>query len=201
MRCLLIALAALLALSSGMAAGEAPSSADTVTRFHAALIQSMHDGDTSSCVTRESRLAPAVDAAFDVTAISQRALRRRWGELDEAQRTRFVAVFRELVIATYVSRFRHFGGERFETLDSQTQAGGAVLVHARLTPGSGAPLAFDYLLQAGADGHYRIVNVIVDGVSDLALRATQYEQIFRQKGYEGLIADAGTQTADARRCR
>ena len=48
-------------------------------------------------------------------------------------------------------------------------------------------MAFDYVLHE-VDGNWRVINVIADGVSDLALRSSQYEQIFKERGFDGLLA-------------
>ena len=61
------------------------------------------------------------------------------------------------------------------------------MVHARLQPGSGDSVAFDYILH-GKDGNFRIINVIADGVSDLALRSTQYNALYEKKGFTGLMS-------------
>ena len=33
-----------------------------------------------------------------------------------------------------------------------------------------------------------MINVIADGVSDLALRSSQYDQIYKERGFDGLLA-------------
>ena len=100
--------------------------------------------------------------------------------------------YRELVLATYASQFAKFGGESFETLSTRDLSDGTRLVNAKLTPGSGAPVNFDYVLRE-ANGSWRIVNVVADGVSDLAIRASQYDKIYKASGYDGLIAQIKTQ--------
>lgn len=196
LRTIAFALAAFAAAPPAQAAGTA---AETVTRFHEVLLDVMHGGAGLGCAGRAQRLTPAIDKAFDLPALAARALRRQWTTLDESQRRTFAAVFRDLVIATYASRFAAFGGERFETLDTVAQPGGMMLVHARLRPAAGDAVSFDYVLHE-ADGAWKIVNVIADGVSDLALRSTQYEQIVKQRGFDGLLAELKTQTRNAATC-
>ena len=97
-----------------------------------------------------------------------------------------MAAFREITLVTYASQFNSFGGESFTTQDTQALPNGDQLVHARLKLGGGDSVAFDYILR-GKDGGYRIINVIADGVSDLALRSTQYTRLYEQKGFDGLL--------------
>ncbi len=169
------------------AAFAAGAPADVVNGIHAALLNNMKHGKEYGCDGRIKHLQPVIDAGFDVPLIAQTVMRRHWSELSEAQRTQLIAAFREITVVTYASQFNSFGGETFTTQDTQSLPNGDQLVHARLQPGSGDSVAFDYILR-GKDGNFRIINVIADGVSDLALRSTQYNLLYEQKGFAGLMA-------------
>ena len=168
------------------AAFAAGTPADVVDGIHAALLNNMKHGKEYGCDGRIKHLQPVVDASFDVPLITQTVMRRHWSELSEVQRNQLIAAFRETTVVTYASQFNSFGGEVFNTQDTQALPNGDQLVHARLQTGSDS-IAFDYILR-GKDGNPRIINVIADGVSDLALRSTQYTRLFEQKGFDGLLA-------------
>ena len=51
----------------------------------------------------------------------------------------------------------------------------------------------EYLLQEGPDG-WRIINIVADGVSDLALKRAEYQRVFSSGGIEALIAELEEQT-------
>jgi len=169
------------------AAFAAGTPADVVNAIHAALLNNMKHGKEYGCDGRIKHLQPVVDASFDVPLIAQTVMRRHWSELSDAQRTQLIAEFREVTVVTYASNFNSFGGEAFTTQDTQSPPNGDQMVHARLQPGSGDSVAFDYILH-GKDGNFRIINVIADGVSDLALRSTQYNALFEKKGFSGLMS-------------
>ena len=162
--------------------------ADVVNNIHAALLNNMKHGKEYGCDGRIKHLQPVLDASFDVPLIAQTVMRRHWAELSEAQRNQLIAEFREVTAVTYASNFNSFGGEAFTTQDTQSLPNGDQLVHARLQPGRGDSVAFDYILHGDKDGNFRIINVIADGVSDLALRSTQYNSLFEQKGFNGLMS-------------
>ncbi|MBV8063084.1 MAG: ABC transporter substrate-binding protein [Nevskia sp.] len=162
--------------------------ADVVDGIHAALLNNMKHAKEYGCDGRVKHLQPVVDASFDVPLIAQTVMRKHWGELNEAQRTQLIAEFRETTVVTYASQFNSFSGETFTTKDTQALPNGDQLVHARLQPNGGDSVAFDYILRLAKDGNYHIINVIADGVSDLALRSTQYSRLFEQKGFDGLMA-------------
>jgi phospholipid transport system substrate-binding protein len=170
---------------------------ETVDAFHAALLANMHAGTKTSCADRMQKLGAAIDKDFDIPYLAQRILRRHWDALTDAQRSQFISVFRELVVATYVTNFSEYDGEAFSTAATQNMNGGFKNVQALLKPTSGDTVHFDYVLHQSPEG-WRIVNVIADGVSDLAVRSTQYEQKFQEKGYDGLVAALREQIAKAK---
>lgn len=187
MRTLVISLVFFLA---GVAqAASVPGAA--VTAFHDVLIANMKNGEKLGCSGRIQTLAPAVDADFDLPYLAQRVLRRQWKDLTEDQRKQFIDTFRELVVGTYASQFARYGGESFTTLDTQDLADGTRLVHAKLSLPRGEPVSFDYVLHDS--GGWQIVNVVADGVSDLALRSTQYDRAFKAGGFDGLMKLLQTQ--------
>jgi phospholipid transport system substrate-binding protein len=165
----------------------AAAPADVVNGLHEALLGNMKHAKEYGCEGRIKHLQPVVDSSFDVPLIAQTVMRKHWGELGEAQRTQLVATFRETTLMTYASQFNSFSGEVFSTQETQPMPNRDQLVHARLQPNGGDSVAFDYILRQAKDGNYRIINVVADGVSDLALRSTQYTRLFEQKGFDGLV--------------
>lgn len=193
-----LALALLLAgLPSAQAADLA---ADAVTRFHEQLAETMNKAAQLGCEGRIGKLGPAVDEAFDLPFIAERVLRRHWKALDEAQRQRFVAALRRSVVTTYATEFATPGSVRFSTGSSETLANGDAVVHASLVPARGQPVTLDYQLKPRGE-RWQVVNVIAEGVSDLALRASQYDGLMKTQGLPGLLTRLDEQTRQLRaRC-
>jgi phospholipid transport system substrate-binding protein len=171
----------------------AASPADQVQTFHSALLASMKGGKTMACSVRIDQLGSAIDRTFDLSFIAQKVLRRHWDEISEAQRANFVATFRDLVISTYAQNFSEYGGEVFTTPTTADGSGPYRSVKALLKPTQGDSVTFEYQLHSGADG-WRIVNIIADGVSDLATRIPQYDRAIQDKGFDGLLKQLKDQT-------
>jgi phospholipid transport system substrate-binding protein len=113
-------------------------------------------------------------------------LGKYWDSLNDEQRSRFVEVFTELSIATYASNFDRYSGERFKTISEKQVSGGRILVQSQLTKSDGGQVQLDYLLHR-TDGQWRIVNVVAQGVSDLALKRADYSAFLKSKGFEALL--------------
>lgn len=178
----------LLACASVLAA-PAPAPEQIVERFHATLLENMRQGGALGCEGRMERLRPVVRETFDVPDLSRRVLRRRWTELNDAQRAQFTDALEELIVTTYAREFHAYDGERFATVESAPLPGGRGTlrqVRTLLSPAAGEPVTLDYALHATPAG-WRVINVVAGGVSDLALRSAQYEAGYKTGGYDALI--------------
>lgn len=145
------------------------------------------------CEGRLKLMQPAVDATFDLPFIAERALRRHWKTLDESQHIAFAAALRDSVITTYATEFAQPGAVTFATGNTEMLPNGDALVHTTLTPHDRSALALDYVLKP-RNAHWQVVNVLADGVSDLALRATQYDGLIKAEGFQALMGKLDSQT-------
>lgn len=193
LRALLPSLLLLVLLPGAARAAEDPAA--PVERLHAALLDVMQHADALGFEGRRERLDPVIRSVFDLPFISRIALGRHWGELSEDQRARMLDAFTRYTVSTYASRFDGWSGQAFHTLGTQSLDSDRAVVRTELRAGDGEPTQLDYMLQR--DGRqWRIVNVIADGVSDLALKRAEYSSIIRREGFDALIAKIEEKTAD-----
>lgn len=195
-----LALGALLPQSS-WPANTTAQPPEVISRFHLTLSEAMTRSARLGCEGRIKLLQPAVDETFDLPFIAERALRRHWKTLQASEREQFTAALRGSVITTYATEFAKPDAVSFSTGRSDGQPNGDVLVHASLAPTQGSPISLDYVLRQ-REGQWRIVNVLAEGVSDLALRATQYDGLMKSQGFAALMARLDEQTAKLKaRCQ
>ena len=179
----------------------APSAADTITRFHHTIADAMSRSAKLGCEGRTQLLQPAVVETFDIPFIAERALRRHWKTLQALERERFTAALQASVVSTYATEFAKPDAVRFSTDSSDTLPNGDAVVHATLAPQQGSPVALDYVMRL-REGHWQIVNVLAEGVSDLALRATQYDGLMKSDGFAALMGKLDAQAAKLKaRCK
>jgi len=100
---------------------------------------------------------------------------------------KFLHIFSRLVIATYAHRFDGYSGESFQTVSAKASGHGRIIVRTVLIKRNGSRVHLDYLLQQ-RKGQWRIINVVAQGVSDLALKRVEYTTILRSQGFEALMA-------------
>ncbi len=135
---------------------------------------------------RFQELEPVIDASHDFQAIAHLAGRAFWKQLTDEQRDQFIDAFRRSNIAAYASRFTGSEGVRFDQPVIRSELGKRIMVRSHLLRPNGSKATFDYVLQK-SDGHWRIVMVLVDGVSELALKRSQLTSLYQDSGFQGVI--------------
>ena len=182
------------AFAASTDAPAAGSPAAVVDGLQSALIAGLRN--PQSCAARRQRLEPVVMQAFDFDLIAQKLLRRQWKDMSEAQRTRFRAVIADTAVTTYASQFASASADKLTHFElGSSSADGRVA--ATLLPASGDAVSFDYTLREGADG-WKIVNVVAQGVSDLAVRSAQYQGQIARSGVDGLLSELEQRNQQAR---
>lgn len=177
------------------------SAADIATDTPTATIASLQQGLVAAAsrpnATIEQRFAalePVVVATHDLPYIAEFALRRQWPGLAEADRARYVAAFQRLSVMTYAARFKAVGADTFRPIvAAPADASGRVQVATAVARAEQPDVSLEYVLQQ--DGaSWRIVNIVADGVSDLALKRAEYQRLFTSGGIDGLVAELEAQT-------
>lgn len=177
----------LLSLSVAQQATAQDTAQDTVNTFHDGLLHVMQRAEQLGFAGRRAHLEPVIRSSFDVPRITQLVLgRRQWAGLTEEQRATMQKTFGELILATYAARFDSYSGEQFEVISERELKGDRTLIRSKLRPSNGAEHRLDYVLHR-AEGQWRIINILADGVSDLALKRAEYGAIIQDEGFDSLI--------------
>jgi len=166
-----------------------------VQRLESTLISVMQNAQKLGYEGRRKRLRPVVEETHDLAGIAQLAAGRHWNDFTADQRKRYVAAFSELSVATYADRFDGYAGETFKLQGERKLESGDVLVQSVLAERGGGATRFDYVLRQ-SEGRWAIVNIIADGVSDLAIKRSEYSGIVRTHGADELIARIRSKTAE-----
>ena len=91
--------------------------------------------------------------------------------------------------------FGNVAADAFRPIEAgEPDANGRVQVATAIEREGQPDVSMEYLLQKNAQGDWRIINIVADGVSDLALKRAEYQRVFASGGIEGLIAELEQQT-------
>lgn len=158
-----------------------------VTELQESIMTIMKEGRDLGYTGRYQSISLTVEKTHDLDTIARLVVGRHWKGLDTNQQSTFVETFRNLSISTYAGRFKDYGGERFNVLsETSLKRGNRKLVTSRFVKSGGETITFSYVLHQVHD-QWKIINVSVNGVSDLALKRAEYGGILRKDGFPTLI--------------
>jgi phospholipid transport system substrate-binding protein len=179
--------AVVLAAAAGFAAAvQRATPVATVEALQDGLLGLLKDADRLGYRGRLARIEPVIDETFDVPFMAEKAVGRHWKTLSDADRARWVALFREFMAANYAGNFDRFSGQRFEVLGEEPAANDTRIVRTVLRNPGGEDVELNYRLRT-SDGS-RIIDILLKGtVSELALRRSDYTSVLERDGFDALV--------------
>lgn len=159
-----------------------------VEGFQAELLNVMQQGDKLSFEARFEQLKPVVIKTHNLTKITRIVVSKEWRNLSKEQKKTLVRKFATLSITSYAHYFKSFSGEQFTVESVKQLSPGQIYVHTYLVLPEEKDVSMDYLLKKSGDD-WRIINIITNGVSDLALKRSEYVAVIKKSGFDALIAE------------
>lgn len=175
-------------------AGAASAPEAVVDRLQSGLV-ALANGDAPQSVDeRYARLAPLIDETHDLPFIAQFAVGRYWRDFSDEQRERFVRSFSKLSVMSYAARFVRLDSNSFTRGAVNDLGNGRVEVETSIRRADGSDIPLDYVL-AHRDAGWKIINIVADGVSDLALKRAEYREILSMGSFDDLEQHLAAQIA------
>ena len=164
----------------------------TVMTYHAQLLSAIADLKNTSDASRFNALAPSMDKAFDFETMTKTIVGRSWAKADDTTKAELLAAFRQVSIAIYADQFAGLKQGKFIVSGTRDGPRGLKLVDSKLEISKeSVPLV--YVLR-NKDNAWRIIDVLLDGgISELAVRASEYSNILKTSGPKGLVTSLNDQ--------
>ena len=149
---------------------------------------------------REERVAAfrkLFNEKFAVKAIGRWTLGRHWRRASEEEQSKFLTLFEDLMVTTYVDRFENYAGEKMKILKTTPVDDNRATVHSEIVRSSGSdgkPLSV--LWRVGRQGDiYKVLDVVVEGASMSITLQREFSSIVKNTGsVSGLIAELQKKT-------
>jgi phospholipid transport system substrate-binding protein len=158
-----------------------------VVQLQSGLLRIDRDQAGRPLSARVAAFAPLIAGTHDLEYMGRLALGRQWPKLSAEQQRQFQELFDQLSERDYAQRFRDTAGARFTITRTAAVGGSRVQVDTTLAAPGEPPMALQYLLHQ-TPGGWRIINILAEGVSELALQRTQYQRILKAQGFSGLVS-------------
>ena len=179
-------LLALLLLTCRSAAAGHSSPAEVTRTFNEALLEAMKKADELGYSGRYRLLEPVIAKTYALSFMTAQSTGRYWKTFPKDEQAKAIKAYADWTTATYAGRFDGYSGEKFEVTSAGKPRQGIVTVISRLIKPNGEEVSFHYLLR-DIDGSWRIVDIRISGVSQLALTRAQFTAVIRAEGTKGLI--------------
>ena len=188
-----LVLAALAALPARAIAQ--PTPAAPIAALLDGLRAGMKAGKAMPFATRAAKLAPIIDAAFDLRAILATSVGPRYATFTADQQAALFAAFRDFTIASWVANFDADGGERFELTPETRAIGADQVVTTRIVPTTGDPTRLDFVMRTTPSG-WRAIDILIDGtISRTAVQRSDFRVLLKDGKPEPLTENLKTKAA------
>jgi phospholipid transport system substrate-binding protein len=120
---------------------------------------------------------------FDVPTIARFVLGRYWRAASDAERTEYLHLFEDMLVAMYANRFADYSGERIRVTGSRSTPEGDIFVAsvATMPQQPQEQIALDWIMRRDG-GRFRIVDVRAEGVSMAITQRDEFGAVIQRGG-------------------
>ncbi|WP_435640876.1 MlaC/ttg2D family ABC transporter substrate-binding protein [Micavibrio aeruginosavorus] len=140
-------------------------------------------GDASlSQQQKRASFRKLLEDSFDMATIGRFALGTYWRSASEAQRVEYQKQFKVMVVNVYSERFTEYTNQTFRTTGSRPDGEKDVIVSSVIeSPEGKPPVKVDWRVR-NKDGRYKIVDVMVEGVSMSLTQRSDFSSVIQAGG-------------------
>lgn len=136
---------------------------------------------------READIRELLRKNFDLETIGRFVLSRYWRTATPDERSDYMSLFSEYVLRTYARRLGAYGNETFQITSSKPLGSRDAIVLTKITTQAGGqPITAGWRVRDRNDS-YKIIDVMVEGVSMAAAQRSEFEAVIQKQGLTGLI--------------
>lgn len=161
--------------------------AETFIKDLASNAVAMVENRSQTDAEREAEFRRIVRKGFALDVIGRFVVGRYWRQMTADQREQYQELFAEWLMKSYAGRLGGYRGQKLEVVKSLEAGSQDVFVRTRvLRPDGMPPIAADWRVRK-FDGQYKIIDIVVEGVSMAAAQKSEFESVIRDVGVDGLI--------------
>ncbi len=118
---------------------------------------------------------------FDVKTMARFSLGRYWKTATDAQKTEYIALFENMIVHIYAGRFESYQGQVLQVGTARVDGARDFIVNSSM-PNNNSVVNIDWRVRYQADGTYRVVDVIVAGVSMALTQRSDFASVIQRGG-------------------
>jgi phospholipid transport system substrate-binding protein len=124
---------------------------------------------------------------FNFQAMTSSAVGRNWDKANAEQKARLIDEFKTLLVRTYSSALASYSNQKFDFRPLRAKPTDTdVTVNVRIMQSGSEPVTIDYDMEKRPGG-WKVWDVRVGGISLVANYRTEFDNLIRETGVDGLI--------------
>lgn len=139
------------------------------------------ENDTLSKSKQKFAFRALLNKNFDLNTIARFSLGRHWRSATKTQRDEYLRLFKRMIVDVYSNRFNEYQGQNIEVLGSRQEGERDILVQSKLWQVNGPDIKIDWRVRQ-RDGRYRIIDIIVEGVSMALTQRSDFSSVVQRGG-------------------
>lgn len=181
------ALAAWMMVAGAAVASPVMGPREAVESAIARVVSVIQDGEVNGKVVtdRRAEIRRIARELFDYDEMTRRTLSRHWAQRTAEEQTEFVALFSDLLERSYLNRIEAYAGEKIAFVGESID-GGFATVRSKVTTTRRSETILDYRMHL-RDGHWRVYDVLIDGVSFVSTYRSQFDRVIQAESYGSLV--------------
>ena len=129
---------------------------------------------------------------FNFTAMTALAMGQNWNKATPEQKKRLTEEFKTLLVRTYASALTAYSDQKFDFRPLRARPNDTdVTVNVRVLQPGAQPVPIDYSMEKTSSG-WKVYDVMVGGVSLVANYRTEFANVVRESGIDGLVKSLQT---------
>jgi len=154
------------------------------------VIEILNDPQYKDAGTKQAQrntIWKVVQPMFDFEEVSRRAVARNWNRFTDAEKKAFVDVFAQFLGNTYIDKIQgEYHNEKIVYLGQEILQEVYAEVKTNIVR-EAVEIPVNYRMRKYDDGHWRVYDIIVEGVSLVKNYRTQFASILKKKKPSQLI--------------
>lgn len=131
---------------------------------------------------RETRFRGLMLENFAIGGIAQFVLGRYWPRASDQEKAEYLKLFEDLMVTMYAERFSKYAGETLDIERTEVRNGNDALVYSEIKRVDATqPIKVAWRVR-GKPGAYKIVDVIVEGISMAQTQKSEFASFIQQNG-------------------
>lgn len=144
---------------------------------------------------KRRKITESITARFDFRTMSQQILATNWKKTNEAQQKRFIELFSELLQESYVGRIEAYTNEKIEFKGEKLEDGRVTIDTVIQTSTADIPVQYKMLQK---EDKWQIYDVVIEGISFVRSYRTNYQDVVKKDGIDGLLSQMEAKIAALR---